>query len=305
MMATQLKPIESDAEFRSRHVGAAEVATLFDASPYQTRFQLWHQKRGSIAVDDLSDNERVLWGSALEPVIVAEACRRYGYQPEATPAHLDNGNGLGGHPDRFVICPERGPGILETKTVDWLVCKKWGDEPPLNYLLQTQSYIGLSRRTWGEVVVLVGGNELRRFPYDFRPAIYAEIESRVAEFWRTVRDNVEPPVDYARDHDALIEAIGLPDGSLVDLRQSDDAAEIAAEFLAAKQAGKEAEVRAEIAKCKLIEKIGAAETALLDGFRISANQTKGSAGTLIKPEMVGTCVGVRKGYRRFDVKEVA
>jgi hypothetical protein len=33
--------------------------------------------------------------------------------------------------------------------------------------------------------------------------------------------------------------------------------------------------------------------------------TKGSAGTLITEAMVGTHVGARKGWRRFDVKEVA
>ena len=52
-------------------------------------------------------------------------------------------------------------------------------------------------------------------------------------------------------------------------------------------------------------KIGAAGSALLGCHRIGCNQTKGSPGTLITPDHVGTTIGARKGYRRFDVKEIA
>ena len=48
----------------------------------------------------------------------------------------------------------------------------------LNYLLQAQTYMGLSGRRWGALVALVGGNELRVWPYEFRPALFAEIEAR-------------------------------------------------------------------------------------------------------------------------------
>src|SRR3546814_5807141 len=91
-------------------------------------------------------------------------------------------------PDAIVKCPRRGRGILEVKTADWLVAKGWGDEPPLNYLLQIVSYMGLADCDWGDVIVLVGGNELRRFEYEFRPIIYADIEARVEQFWQSVRD---------------------------------------------------------------------------------------------------------------------
>src|SRR3546814_9870532 len=94
------------------------------------------------------------------------AAERYGYVPLDTPKRLENGKGLGGHPDAIVKCPRRGRGILEVKTADWLVAKGWGDEPPLNYLLQIVSYMGLADCDWGDVIVLVGGNELRRFRSD-------------------------------------------------------------------------------------------------------------------------------------------
>src|SRR3546814_15972313 len=120
-----------------------------------------------------------LWGLRLEPVILQAAAERYGYVPLDTPKRRENGKGLGGHPDAIVKCTRRGRGILEVKTADWLAAKGWGDEPPLNYLLQSVSYLGLADRDWGDVLVLVGGNEMRCIAYEFLTVIYVAIEARV------------------------------------------------------------------------------------------------------------------------------
>lgn len=299
---------DGDDAFRLTHVGASEVAALFDCSPYLTHFELWHRKAGNIATPDFmadgaANNERIEAGIRLEPAIIEWACERWGYERRETPKNLSNGNGLGGHPDQLVICPVRGPGVLEIKTADWLVAKKWGDEPPLNYLLQNQTYQGLSGCKWGDVVVLVGGNQLKRFQYDFRPAIYAEIEARVTAFWQSIRANDPPAPDYSRDGDTLAEVLGEPTDEVIDLRHDNHADHLAAEFLAAKAERNAAEARMDIAKCELLLKIGDAGRALLPAHTIGANQTKGSPGTLITAEHVGTTLGARKGYRRFDIKE--
>ncbi len=300
---TNITAGDGDDTFRSSVVGASEVAALFGCHPWLTHFELWHRKNGTIDTPDFGGNERVEWGIRLEPAIIEAAKDRYGYTDREQLKRLDNGAGLGGHPDRRVMCPRRGPGILEVKMVDWLERKKWGDEPPANYLLQSQTYQGLDHCTWGDVIVLVGGNALERFEYDFRPVIYADIEARVANFWQSVRDGKPPKPDFARDGDALVNVLGAPDETLVDLRHDNHADTLAAEWLAAKAEMKAAELCADVAKCELMLKIGTAGAAMLNHHRIGANLTKGSAGTLITDEMVGTHVGARKGYRRFDVRE--
>jgi predicted phage-related endonuclease len=299
---------DGDDEFRRKHVGASEVAALFDASPYLTRFELWHRKNGTISTPDfmadgMPNNERIEAGIRLEPAIIAWACDRWGYVRRETPKHLSNGSGLGGHPDQCVTCPERGPGILEIKTADWLVAKKWGGEPPLHYLLQNQSYQGLEKVAWGDVVVLVGGNQLVRHCYDFRPKLYAEIEARVVTFWQSVRANDPPPPDFARDGAALAEVLGEPTDEVIDLRHDNAADHLACEYLAVKAAAKEATDRADEIKCELLLKIGDAGRALLPAHVIGANQTKGSPDKEITVTMVGEIIKGRRGYRRFDVKE--
>ncbi len=296
--------ITADDAFRAAHVGASEVAALFDQHPWLTRYQLWHQKAGNIGRPDFAGNERVEWGVRLEPVIIQAACDRWGYRPIETPPALSNGRGLGGHPDKIVMCPERGRTVLEAKSVDWLVAKQWGDEPPLHYLLQPQSYMGLDGAEHADLIILVGGNELRRLQYQFRPVIFTDIEARVAEFWRSIHAGDEPPPDYKRDGKTIVDVFGTPTNDMIDLRHDRRADELAIEYLDAKAVADEASSRADAAKAELMHKIGDAGFAMLGCHKISAGMTKGSDGKLITPEMVGTYVGARKGWRRFDVKEM-
>lgn len=301
----------SDATFRASVVGASEVAALFDASPWLTHFELWHRKNGTIATPDFNimaadgapENERIHWGVELEAVIIKEACRRWGYLPLETPHVLQSGR-LGGHPDKLVT--DGGEKVvLEVKTVDWLQAKKWGDEPPLHYLLQNMAYQGLAGCVRGDMIVLVGGNELRRFQYEFRPKLYAEIQKRVAEFWHSIEIGKPPKPDYSRDGATIQEVIGEPGDTLIDLSRNNRAGILAADFLDAKARMKAAELEAETAKAELMEIIGDHGLAQLEGYRIACGMTKGSAGTLVTEEMVGTHVGGRKGWRQFNVKELS
>ncbi len=301
----------SDAAFRASVVGASEVAALFDSSPWLTRFELWHRKTGTIATpefnainpDGTPENERVYFGVKLEPLVIEAACERWGYKPIDTAHQLDNGNGLGGHPDRLVT--DRGEKVvLEVKTADWLVAKKWGEEPPLHYLLQNMAYQGLAGCVRGDMIVLVGGNELRRFQYDFRPKLYAEIEARVAEFWRTVRDNEPPRPDYTRDKDTLAEMYGDAGDTVIDLRLDNRMPDLAAEYLAAKEWQKKADTAVEAAQAEILEKIGNNAMAMVEGYSVKVPTVAGKPDTIITAEMVGQTIKGRRAHRRFYVKQL-
>lgn len=299
----------TDAQFRAAHVGASEVAALFDCSPYITHFELWHRKVGNIAtpefnatVDGVPEDERIYWGVKLEAAIIEAAKERYGYIDRGQADKLSNGRGLGGHPDRRVICPQRGPGILEIKTADWLVRKGWGEEPPTHYLLQSQAYQGLDGVQWGDVLVLVGGNRLERFCYDFRPTIYAEIERRVEAFWQSIEANEPPPADYTRDLDTIADLHRQATEETVDLRADNLAHEAAAAFLFAKEARLEAEKREDAAKAELLDKLGDASVAILNGFSVRATPV---AAVPDRPAQPGEIIKGRKAYRRLNVKELS
>jgi predicted phage-related endonuclease len=293
---------ETDNHFRARHVGASEVSALFDANPWLTEYELYHQKVGTIAKPDFSGNARIEAGQRLEPGIVDWARDKWGYDAMVYPAQrLANGRGLAGHPDAAACCPERdGIGILEVKTADWLVAKQWGDEPPLHYLLQLTTYMGLSGATWGDVIVLVGGNELKRWRYEFRPKLYAEIEKRVEAFWERVRGDNAPAPDFNKDAGAIGQVYADATDEVVDLTDNGRAGILAAQFLFAKTDRDKAEAVMKASKAELLTLIGDAGRAMLDGFKITANRTKDTPDRMAEP---GEIIKGRRGYRRFDVKE--
>lgn len=291
-------------DFRKRHVGGSEVAALFDEHPNLTHFELWHRKAGNIAESEFAGTERSQWGVALEPAIIDEACRRETWTLADKPEFVSNGRGLGGHPDAHVLIGE-ARATLECKCVDRLIVRGWGDEPPMNYLLQVQTYMGLAGHDSGVLVALVGGNELRIWHYDFRPRLFAEIERRVENFWRSVEQGDPPAPDFAADGRVIGELYGHGDGGHVDLTGDNYAAVLAQRFLSAKTDEKEARERAEAAKAELVQKIGNASTARLDGFALTARRTKDTAPTLITAAMVGTTYGGRNGCRRFEVREIS
>lgn len=306
-----MDPSLSDEAFRASVVGAGEVAALFDASPWLTRFELYHRKRGTIATPEFNavtngvpDDMRIFCGVMMEPVVVEIACRLWGYERVETPKRLTNGKGLGGHPDQLVRCPERGIGVLEIKTADWLAAKGWGDEPPLNYQLQAQSYAGLAGVEWCEIVTLVGGNDPRRFPMPFRPKVYAEIERRVAQFWQDVADNREPKPDYTRDGDVLSELFNDPADTSIDLRRDDRMPELLQELLEAKEAERQAACRVDAAKAELLEKLGNNTHALVEGYICRVPLVAGSPPRTITADMIGQTIKGRAPHRRFTVKEV-
>lgn len=292
---------DGDDAFRTRAVGGSEVSALFDANPWLTRFELWHRKKGNIATPDFGGDERIEAGIRLEPVIIDWACDKWGYIKQPTPVRLDNGKGLGGHPDQAATCPERGDGLLEVKTADWLQAKGWGDEPPLHYQLQAMTYMGLAGAPWADIVMLVGGNELRRFQIAFRPKLFAEIERRTVAFWQSIAANEPPPADYSRDLGPLTELHRNGTDEIVDLTGDNLAAIAAAEYLAADQAMKLAEARRDAAKAELVDKMGDASAALINGFAFRATTV---AATPDREAQPGEIIRGRKAYRRYTCKEI-
>jgi predicted phage-related endonuclease len=298
----------SDAQFRSTHVGASEASALFDCCPYLTKFELFHRKKGNIATpafnalyEGVPEDERIFWGVKLEAAILDGACERYGYTDVETHVVLSNGKGLGAHPDALAYCQNRkSRGYVEIKTADWLVRRQWGDEPPTHYLLQSQTGQGLAKVQWGDVLVLVGGNRLERFSYDFRPKIYAEIERRVADFWRSIEANDPPPADYTRDLDTIGELYREGTDEVVDLTADNLAHEAAAACLFAKEARLDAEKREDAAKAELLDKLGAASFAKLNGFTVRATTVAAVPERVAEP---GEIIKGRRAYRRLTVKE--
>ena len=79
-------------EKRKNYVTSTEVASLYGVQPAYapTAFELWHIKRGNITPPDISNDDFIMFGKLMEPVVVEmikrqnpdwiiEPCRLFAY----------------------------------------------------------------------------------------------------------------------------------------------------------------------------------------------------------------------------------
>lgn len=291
--------IESDAhwrDLRKKHVGGSEVAALFGEHAQVSRFDLWQRKAGKVEEPDLSENERVFWGTILEPAVAQGIASKTGWRVQKVHRYhsMLPELGLGASLDYEIVAHERGPGVLEIKTADWLIVRDWDEgEPPLAYELQVQAQLRCTGRAWGAIGVLVGGNDLRLFEYERRPRTFEIIDREVLEFWASIVANKPPKPDFARDSETISKLYrDVEAGKFIDLTGSNRAPELIADYVRGRDQEKEGSAVKDAAKAELLTLIGDAERATCGKATISA---KTVAATHISYD--------RKAYRDFRISE--
>lgn len=297
---------------RRRNIGASEVAALFGAQPAyaMSHYTLWQVESGVLPEPE-ANGDRPAWGLRLEDAIVAAAAEMNGWKHYRRAGYVQHPTveGLGCTPDFFLTTADGTPiAIIEAKNADWLTHKRqWGDEPPLHILLQVQAQLACTGLPAATIAALVGGNDLRCYPIERRPAIIAEIETRVAAFWQSIRDGKEPPVDGSESTAKAI-AARYPhddgDDELVDLSGDNELPELCSNLLQATALRRQYEAAEREAKSGILAKLGDHRAARCTGFWVSAPATKSTPDRVITEADVGTVIKGRAGFRRLSVKEM-
>ncbi len=315
MLETQITTREEWLALRRKNVGGSEVAALFGCQPAyaMSHYTLWQVKSGRIPEPEVN-GDRPKWGLRLEEAIAAAAAeklspdqqlqyRRGGYLQHPTVA------GFGCTPDFFILGEAGQPiAVLETKNADWLIHKRqWGAEPPMHILLQTQTQLACSGLDTVYVAALVGGNDLQIYPYERRPAIIAEIERRVAEFWRSIEEGREPPVDGSDSTADALKAIYPTDNGddlPADFSADNELPDLCARYQRAKAAERQAKGEADEARNSILAKLGEHRAGRCVGWSFIAPFRKGSPDREITTDMVGQTIKGRAGSRVLSVKEL-
>mgnify|MGYP000019340103 CR=1 FL=1 len=274
--------IENDEHrrvLRRQHVGSSEIAMLFDASPYATRFMLWHDKAGTAPLPE-PEGARIDWGTLLEPVIAAGVAREMRWQVEKFRAYAahDDVEGWGCSIDYHVTDHEAGPGIVECKNVDWLRWRQeWSEtRAPLHIELQLQHQLGASGYAWGAIAVLIGGNELRIYERQPEPKALREIEAAIVAFWASVRAGKAPDPFGAPVENETIRSLWpvIEPEKVVDLTGDEEAAELARQFAWAHQQMQAHQPIREASRVKLLARIGDAGRVVMPGARIKVSRRR-------------------------------
>jgi putative phage-type endonuclease len=183
-------------EDRRSGIGGSDVAAVCGVSKWKTPYALWQDKRGELPPSP--DNEAMLWGRVLEPVIRQQYAERTGRivrVPDGiirSPRHdfmIANPDGL--TDDRR---------LFEAKTAR--SAHGWGeegsDEVPTDYMLQVQHYMAVLDCEVADVAVLIGGSDFRIYEVPADAELQALIIEAEAEFWQRVIDGNPPdPLSFA------------------------------------------------------------------------------------------------------------
>jgi len=206
-------PILDEAHWyamRDLCTGASDVANLFGCG-YKSRFQYWHEKKGDLAREDFTNNERVILGRCLENGIAVAAGELFGYSLVKSAAHYTDdtiGGLLGATPDYWLDVEDAGT-VVEVKNAswgsfkdDWIIHEDGFVECPLRFQLQVQAQLACTGAENGILIALISGDRIVRCFQPRHESAIAAIREKVVEFHASLEANEEPPADMPQDFDA-------------------------------------------------------------------------------------------------------
>ena len=255
-------------------ITSTEISALFGCSPYQTAFELWHRKMSGVVIQ-LKKNERMFWGTRLEAAIAAGIAEDQGWTIRRMDEYVRQPKLRMGASFDFAISDD---GLLEIKNVDSLAYRDgWlvnGDdiEAPPHIELQVQHQLTVSGRAYAYIGALIGGNSLKLIRREPMPEIISAIRQKVAEFWKSIDDNIEPSPTFPQDTEAVIRLTQYAEPGKV-IAGTDDLTVKAAEYRRLGDEIKERQELRDTLKAEILLVIGDAEKVKGEEYTISAGIT--------------------------------
>ncbi len=303
---------QSWLENRLLDVTSTEVSALYDLSPYQTEFELYHQKKEKHVVR-IEENERMTWGKRLEDSIAHGAAETMGWDISKFDVYMSNPETRLGSSFDYKINksnkfdqPEDGVGILEIKNVDGVAYRKnWKDdgngniEAPEHIELQIQHQMEVADINWCALVALVGGNTQKIIFRKRDRAIGEDLTKKVAAFWEKVKAGTPPSIDYLRDAEYMIKTLHNQADAGVILNADEDLDKLIDDYNTINREVHSLGKTKESIKAQILERSQKASKIISKYGTISCGMSKESKGKLITQDMVGTYQSPRKGYRMF------
>ena len=220
---------------RSKGIGGSDVAALLGLSNWKTPIDLWAEKTGHKAPEDIGDKEFVHFGLVLEQIVAKEFEVRTGKKVRRklkTVTH-PKFDFMRANIDRDIVGERAG---LECKCASAWLQQHWGetgtDDFPLYYLTQCVHYMEVFDYDRWYCAVLIGGNEFRWYVIERNAELADNLIAKEAEFWRLVLSKSPPdPVSfpdmvtlYPKDSGAGIVATDAIFGKLGELAKLNEAA---------------------------------------------------------------------------------
>jgi len=313
-MPVEIIRYTTDAEWhaaRAVDVTSTESAALFGESPYATRFEIWHRKHSGV-VPAFEANERMAWGNHLEAAIAQGLAEQYGWTIEPMKSYWRRPDmRLGSSFDFMITNLPDGPAHLEIKNVDYLAFRDgWLEhddgfiEAPVHIEVQVQHQMAVSGFKRSFIGALIGGNRAVVLERKRDDEVIDGIEKTVAEFWKSVDANIEPPPMMPDDAEAVIRMNRYAEpGKILDATGDATIETLVTKYKEACTRRDSHDEQAKVLKAELLLAIGDAEKVVTSDWTVSAGLVTDTPAHVITEADIGTSYGGRKGYRNIRLSK--
>jgi len=186
--------VSQDPSQRRHFIGGTDIQHVLGLEPYGCARRLWYQKTGVEPDRAFQMSGPIVAGKLMEDGVaemVKELRPEWKIRRKKASA---NGHELQ-RVDRAIVGQERGPGVLEIKTVSDRAYWSWKrDGVPMGYLMQVQWYMHVLEWTWACIAALNRDTgQLDLYEIDARPELMAAVAEKVDWFMTHHVDQRVPP----------------------------------------------------------------------------------------------------------------
>lgn len=265
---------------RHQYMGGSESAILLGIEKYQSYYELWHRKKGTLEEPEL-DSVRVVLGRHLEEGVIAAARELHGSNIRIVRRYVARTDiRMGASMDAEEAIEGMGWVPAEVKVVSWGVWREdWAEDGdgevhvPLHIAIQCQHYMAVTGAPCAVLYVLVGGEKVERIVVERRDSLVALLEQRIAEFWADQERGDDPRPDYAMDFDAMRQVLTnvAPEPKKpIDWTGDEQLTVLVASYREHKARYDEADERMTELKARILEHLGEQQRVKATGATISA-----------------------------------
>jgi len=181
-LAAHVPEVSQDPAQRQGFIGGTDVQHILGLEPYGCARRLWYQKTGAPPDRDFRMTEPIVCGKRMEDSVAEDVKEMTGWNIRRKKATA-NGHELQ-RVDREIVGQDRGPGVLEIKTVSGRAYWDWKrDGVPLGYLMQVQWYMRVLGWKWACIAALNREtDQIELFEFEARPDLMAAVAEKVDWF---------------------------------------------------------------------------------------------------------------------------
>jgi putative phage-type endonuclease len=187
--------------------GASEMGIVVGESKYTSSVDLFYEKVG-VRQRTREENQKMFWGKQHEPTIadkwqywpaengsaelmienfnngkIERRCRNINFYVQNTDAPW-----IFASLDRIINKTVKKPeGALECKTISGWYSKQWLSGTPFEHIVQIMTQMGVTGLMYGELALLIDGNEMEVLPFDHNEDIWSNIKIKSLIFYQKIK----------------------------------------------------------------------------------------------------------------------